>query len=311
MRAGQMTSNLARARVKKSRGSWRIGRLVLVSLAAVGALSVGLGAGAASALCHTTCPGDNPPPPPPDVTAVYTLSPGYGWSGDALHISGYDLLNASVTVRGSDPSVTFDAPVTITSDTARDLWFNLPTIHSTVVGPVSLYFHVQTPKGSVDTAGTNMSFTLSPALGADGSGTWYDGNNGQIGQGTAHFDVNRATGSVSGSYWLENDQEPLPFAVDVSAVWVNAQNQVIGYTDPVTETVVGILIFSSPDQTGSFPATTIGPNPGAAPYIHSARVVMVQNHNAELQAILSVAFSGAQNIDFVIGKICALPGACK
>ena len=54
-------------------------------------------------------------------------------------------------------------------------------------------------------------------------------------------------------------------------------NQVIGYTDPVTETVVGILTFSSADQTGSFPATTIGPNPGAAPWIRSARVLVVRD----------------------------------
>jgi hypothetical protein len=280
----------------------------VAAVAGVAVLSVGIGAAtvpAGAANCRTCDPGGGggggTGGTAPTVTTIYSMSPGYGWSGDSVHISGANLLSASVTITSQDPSVRLDGPPSITSDTNTDLWFNLPTIHSTTVGPVSLNFHVGTPKGTVD-----ASFALSPALHAAGNQTFMNSSGGQDGVAWATADVNRTTGTVTGYAHVENDQFWSSLSVNISVVWLDAQNRVIGFTAPQNVTVLGNYtlfgqVWTSGPITSDGPlgATVIGPNAGAGPWIHSAQVVLERDHLQELTSTLTTAWQTAQTMDFV------------
>lgn len=277
-------------------------RIWLLGLGGLVALAVASLAGPAAALplpCDADCTSGSPPPP--TVTTIYSVSPGYGWSGDSVHINGYDLLAASVAISSADTGVSFDGSPTITSDSNSDLWFTLPTIHSTTAGAVILTFHVTTPKGAAST-----SFTLSPALHTSGYQTFMNSGGGQDGAAWASADVNRATGTVTEWARVENDQFWTSLSVNISVVWLDAQNRVIGFTDPQNVTVAGnyTLIgqpWLTPPNTAQGPlgSTVIGPNPGAGPLIHSAQIVLERDHLQELINTLTTAFQNAQTIDFL------------
>ena len=280
----------------------RVWSLVAATLGA--SLALGAVAATATALpppCYPDCSGGNQPPPPPSVTTIYGATPDHGWSADQITISGWDLApNATVTISSPDSGVTFSGQPTILSDTNTTITLDLPTIHSTTAGPVSLILTVTDIHGTAST-----KINLSGSLDVEASHVFMNSSGGQDGIAWAKATVDRLSGNVTwdttpGTNALENYQFPWYLSVNVSVIWLNAQNQVVGYTNPQNVTAPPAATVQSNFQT-----TTIGPNGGVGPQIHSAQIVMVRDHSKELMATLSAAFQAGQTIVTVLSKLAA------
>ena len=133
-------------------------RVVAVLTLAVLAFGVaGLAPSGAMAICNPlTCggPGDPPPPPPPPApvtTTITGISPGFGWAGDAVTITG--------TGFATGTTVTFNGvPLTISSRTSTQLVVVVPSLPA-VTGPMTVSVVVSSSLGTAST-----SFTFSPTL---------------------------------------------------------------------------------------------------------------------------------------------------
>src|SRR5207249_9344275 len=108
----------------------------------------GLTPSVARAICNPdTCNyGDEKPPPPPPpkpvVTAIGSISPGYGWGGDLVTLTGTGFTGATVTFGG--------VAVTIVSATSTQIVFVVPTLPS-VAGPMIETVVVSSSKGTAST----------------------------------------------------------------------------------------------------------------------------------------------------------------
>lgn len=260
---------------------------------ALSGLAAGVLAAPASAVpapCDIDCPAPRPAPSPtvPAVTTIYTISPAAGWSGDTMTLTGVHFTGATVTVNG--------LPATVTARTDTSLTFTVPAIHSDVAGPVSVPVVITGPYGTAAT-----SFTLSGALRVT-QYSQFNGSTGVDGYARATVDVDRSAGWVHEHLDLTNEQFWLSLSVNVSAVWLDSTGKVVGYTAPQTVTAGGIAynwpnteVLASGDWT-----SVIGPDPGQGPWIHSGRLIIVRDHQAELANTLSNAFTLGQNITTVV-----------
>jgi len=242
--------------------------------------------------------GGTPPPPPPTVTTVSSITPSFGWSGDAMTLKGYHFTNATVTVQG------LSAAIGSRSDTQIN--FTVPTITSNVAGPVSVPVVVSSPYGTAST-----SFMLSPALTISGGTTF--GVNAQFGQGMdgsawASATVNRFGGTVTASETVSNTQFWQSLTINVSAVWLDSNNKVIGFTAPQSLTSTGIILHwpsTDPVVNNITWTTVMGPNAGVASLVHSGQIVMVRDHGNELLSTLNTAVTVGQTIYQVVSALAA------
>lgn len=285
-----------------SRATVRSLLLALVAvLAAIVTLIAPLPGPSAQAICKDppcTRPEDPGPKPPPAPvkTTITGVSPGFGWSGDVVTLSGTGLKGASVTVDG--------IAVTPSSQTGAKLTLTVPTITKSVVGPQTVTIAVSSPTGQASTG-----FVLSPSLQVTGHASY--GVNAQFDQGMdgradAVATLDRSSGMTVSTLTVANTQMWLPLIVNLSTVWLDDSNRVIGFTSPRGVTAWGAAAtFPSSGPfiaTGHFSAA-VGPNPGVAPFARSARVILVRDHEAELLATLQSAVDTAEQIASVISKL--------
>jgi hypothetical protein len=262
------------------------------------ATAIAVTAGTSSALpprngCAPDCA--TPPPttvPPPSVTTISQITPSFGWSGDAMSLKGYHFTNATVTVQGQS------ATVTGRSDTQIN--FLVPTITSNVVGPVSVPVVVSSAFGSAST-----SFMLSPSMTISGGQTF--GVNAQFGQGMdgsagASATVDRASGFVVANETVVNTQFWLSLTVVVSAVWLDVNGNVVGFTAPHPVTSTGVFFhWPTGDTTARDTWTTVmGPNAGVGPLVHSGVILMTRDHQAEMLSTLTTAWATGMAIKDVV-----------
>jgi hypothetical protein len=248
--------------------------------------------------CRPDCPPPPPPPPPPSIPTISSITPSFGWSGDAMTIKGANFTNATLTVQGLSP--------VISSRSDTQINFTVPTLTSNVSGPLSVPVVVSGPYGTAST-----SFALSPALTISGGTTF--GVNSQFGQGMdgsawATATVNRFGGTVTATETVSNTQFWQSLTVNVSAVWLDSNNVVVGFTAPQSLTSTGIVLHwpSTAPVVNSYTWTTImGPNAGAASTVHSGQIVMVRDHGAELLSTLNTAVTVGQTIYQVISALAA------
>ena len=276
----------------------------------LGALLVTIGtvamtAGPSSALpprdgggCAPDCEPPPPPPPPPSVTTISQITPGFGWSGDAMTLKGYHFTNATVTVQGQ--------AATITGRTDTQINFIVPTVTSNVAGPVSVPVAVSSAYGTATT-----SFMLSPSLTISGGTTF--GINSQFGQGMdgsawATATVDRASGFVNATETVSNTQFWGSLTVNMSAVWLDSNDKVVGFTAPQTVTSTGVILHwpsTAPVTTSTTWTTVIGPNAGVGPLVHSGQIVLVRDHGAELLSTLNTAVTVGKTIYEVLSLLAA------
>jgi hypothetical protein len=246
--------------------------------------------------CYPYCEEPDPDPTPPvTVTAISSMSPDYGWSGDAVTLSGTGFTNATVTVN--------NLAATVTSRSSTRLAITLPELHSDVVGHQTVPLTVSSPTGTV-----TRDFVLSPSLRVTGFQAF---DNYMDGTARATVDVNRQAGTVTGEISIENTQSFGSLSVNTSVVWLDKDNVVIGYTPPQNVTVKGVFYAWPSDRsvvTVPFISTSVGPNPGRATAIHSGRVVFVRDHAAEMASTLSNAYQFGQSIATVITKLSGYMG---
>jgi hypothetical protein len=246
--------------------------------------------------CHDDDPAPLPPPPPPTRTTLYGLSPGFGWSGDPMTITGVNLANAAVSF-GS-------VPAAITSNTDTRISLTVPPLTSTVVGPLIVTVTVSTPKGTV-----TAPYTASPTLQAGAYRTF--GSNGSTendGWAQSTITIDRLSGFVAGSATAVNYQAWQTLTVNVSAVWLDGSGRVIGFTSPVAVAPSG-LFFAWPASESRQVQTwsgLMGPNPGVAAQIRSGQVLLARDHDAELLSTLQNAVAAGKTIYEVVQALKAI-----
>jgi len=251
--------------------------------------------------CYPDCDTPTTPPqPPPAITTITQLSPTFGWSGDTMTLTGVHFTGATVTVG--------NLAATIVGRTDTRLTFIVPTIMSTVVGPVQMAVLISGPSGA---AGT--SFMLSPTLSVVAGSTF--GINSQFGQGTdgsawASVDIDRASGFVHGQTTVKNTQFWLSLTINVSTVLLDENGIVIGFTPPQPLTSTGFFFHWPSGDTTTVSDWNIvtGPNPGVGPKVRSAQILLVRDHDAELLSTLSNAVDTAKTIASVISTLAPFLG---
>jgi hypothetical protein len=152
---------------------------------------------------------------------------------------------------------------------------------------------------------------LSPSLTISGGTTF--GVNSQFGQGMdgsawATATVDRSSGFVAASETVSNTQFWGSLTVNASAIWLDANNKVIGFTAPRTVTSNGIVLHwpsTDPVVTNDLWTTVIGPNAGVGPLVHSGQIVLVRDHGAELLSTLNTAVTVGMTIAQVIKTLAA------
>lgn len=221
-----------------------------------------------------------PPPPPPTSTTISSISPGFGWSGDRITLTGFGFTGATVSID--------NLPASISSQTSTQLLVTVPTIMNATFGPVQVPVVVSSTTGTAST-----SFTLSPTLQASQSATF--GVNAEFGQGMdgtawATATLDRSSGITLSELTVRNTQSLSSLTVNMSTVWLDSNGTVIGFTDPRAVTASGAFWSLSSDTTatGSF-TQVVRPSPGVAPNARSARIVLVRNQEAELFSTLETA----------------------
>ena len=277
-------------------------RFLFLALAvlALGVAALSLSSSAAHAVCYDPpCrpepDEEEPPPPAPTITKITSISPSFAFSGDTITLNGTGFAGAAVSINNQ--------PATITSATSTRLVVIVPTIMSSVVGPVTIPVDVSSPTGTAST-----SFTLSPTLQVSTSATF--GVNAQFGQGmdgsaSATATLDRSSGFAVSTLSVLNRQTWLGLVISMSTVWLDSSGTVIGFTDPRTVTASG-WAFNWPNTetlaSGTF-AQVVGPNPGVAPFTRSARIVLVRNNEAGLLDALRNAAAIGESIGSLLARL--------
>jgi IPT/TIG domain-containing protein len=267
------------------------------------AASLALAPSSALAICKDPpCTGDPGPKPTPTPTPTVTtkitgISPGFAWSGDTLTITGAGFNGATVAINSQ--------AATITGASSTQLSVVVPSITNAQSGPNQIPVVVSSPTGTA-----TSSFTLSPTLQASASGTY--GVNAQFGQGedgsagsTATLD--RSSGFENEDLTVVDTQTWLSLSINMSTAWLDSSGKVIGFTPVHNVTSTGwIYHWPSGDTTakGSF-TDVVGPNPGVAPQARSARILLVRDHEAELESTLSNAVALGKTIADVVKTLAA------
>lgn len=288
-----------RRRSGRSRGT-RLGLLI-----ALLALSLSV-AGLSPAVAHAACDGGPciadepeeqlPVDPGPVTTTIRTISPSFAWSGDTITLTGTGFAGATATINA--------VHATISSGTDTRLAVIVPTIHSTVVGPVTIPVVVSSPTGTAST-----SFTLSPTLQLSASATF--GENAAFGPDDgaawATATIDRQSGFVVSELTIQNNQTWLSLTVNMSTVWLDENGKVIGYTDPAGFSVGGYTPFTpwivDTTTTMHLPTQVLRPSPGKAPFARSVRILLVRDHQAELLHTLQNAVNSGKLIGEVVKTI--------
>lgn len=272
--------------------------LIILSMAVFAFGVAGFSPSAAHAICYDPqCEigdiGDeDPPPPAPTTTKISSISPGFAWSGDAITLTGTGFTGATISINNQ--------PATISSNTSTKIVVTVPTISNTVAGPQTIPVVVSSPTGTAST-----SFTLSPTLQVSASATY--GVNAEFGQGTdgsawATATLDRSSGFVNSKLTVKNTQTWWDLTVNMSVAWLDSSGKVIGFTTPHSVTSSGWM-YSWPtgDTTRSASFTdVVGPSPAVAPFARSAQIVLVRDHQAELQGTLSNAVALGKTIGQVL-----------
>jgi hypothetical protein len=272
--------------------STRLTAAIATALALTG-IGVGLLAAPANALpppCYPDCTPSPTPTPTPTVTTIYSLSTNGGWSGDTVTATGIHFTGATVTVN--------NLPATVTAETDANVTFTIPLITSTVVGPVSIPIAITSSHGTA-----TAPFTLTGALQLPTLFSAF--NNEQDGYSYTSVSADRSVGWVNMHVDLTNYQYWNSLSINYSAVWLDANGTVIGYTAPQNGTAPGVFYSwpNSPSTKSVDFTTTIGPDPTRGPWIHSGQIVVVRDHATELLNALSNAYGAGQNIQNVLSEL--------
>jgi hypothetical protein len=243
-------------------------------------------------------PGDTPTPTPtptPTVTSIRGISPSFAWSGDTITLSGTGFTGASVTINGLN--------ATITSQSATSLSVVVPQITGAPAGPYSPPVVVSSPTGTAQS-----SFQLSPTLQLSAGATY--GVNAKFGQGmdgssSATATLDRSSGFTQSTLSVNDTQAFLSLTVNMSTVWLDGADKVVAFTTPHSVTANGVAFAWPSDHStanGSF-TDIVGPNPGIAPTVRSARILLVRDHQADLLSTLNNAVATAQTIYTVVSTL--------
>jgi hypothetical protein len=240
-------------------------------------------------------PTPTPTPPAPTITTIKGISPTYAWSGDTLTLTGTGFTGASVTIDGKSATITSAGPTSLA--------VVVPQITGAPVGPYSPPVVVSSPTGTAQT-----SFQLSPTLQLSAGATY--GVNAQFGQGMdgssrATATLDRASGFAQSTLSVTDTQTWLSLTVNISTVWLDGAGKVVGFTTPHHVTSNGVA-FAWP--TGNTTSTLtfsdiVGPSPGVAPTVRSARIILVRDHDAELLSTLGNAVATGQTIASVVSTL--------
>jgi hypothetical protein len=218
------------------------------------------------------------------------MTPGYGWSGDSVTLEGFHLDGASVSVDGKPARIDF-------GDAYRTT-FTVPTLTSSTVGPVEVPVVVTTAGGTL-----TRELRLSPTLVASKNIDY--GSAGYVNM-SASFD--RAAGSARLETTVHNLQSLGALAVDVSTVLLDGNDVVIGFTRPHGVLASGIFWNWPSDSSVSQVDWTddVGPDPGIGPWTHSAQLVAVRDHPAELLDVLTRAYHLAMTSKELVAALAPL-----
>jgi IPT/TIG domain-containing protein len=241
--------------------------------------------------CFPFC--ETEPPPQPEQTTIHRLSPDFGWTGDGITISGARLDGATVTVDGK--------PAKIQSNTGAELRFIVPAIEETVLGPQEVPVTVTSSHGAA-----NATFLINQSL-------YVSAGTGFASDGRAHTtaEARRKDGKSEGTIVVHNYQWWSSLVVNVSVAWLDDKDRVIGYTLPKTVAVSGVFFSwpnGDPTASGRWTNETIGPHGAAAMRIHSGRILMVRDHEAELNSTLDDAVETAKTIWDVVMVLASFMG---
>jgi hypothetical protein len=161
---------------------------------------------------------------------------------------------------------------------------------------------------SSPTGTAQSGFQLSPTLQVSAGATY--GVNAEFGQGmdgssSATATLDRSSGFTQSALSVTDTQTWLSLSVNMSVVWLDGSSKVVGYTSPHTVTSTGVAFHwpSGYTTTANNFSDIVGPNPGVAPNVRSARIVLVRDHMSELTSTLSNAVAAAQTIYTVISTL--------
>jgi hypothetical protein len=276
----------------------RKGLAVLAAVAALSSLTGAMAvvgstpAGATPQVCGTGCVHLPPPPPTtlPPCTAptVSSISPDLGWAGDSVGIYGSCL--------GGATRVTFGGVAATFTDNGTSIATTVPTaIPDQVSGPDVISVSVVTPLGTV-----TSPFTVSPALQADVTNTWNNGDPAGWNQGNpinaseTVVTVDRESGLVNEATTVSTSNQIESFSVAVSVLYADSSGKIIGFSTPYQATVTPpafawlTQVCDGPTAcTATVKASdTVQPLQEAA-LIHSIQVVQVYESSASLEGTLS------------------------
>jgi hypothetical protein len=281
-------------------------RILFLALAVLSLGVAGLSPSTAHAVCEDPpCLPDweeeeTPAPPAPTITTISAISPSFAWSGDTITLTGTGFSGATVSINNQ--------PANVTSATSTRLVVIVPTIMSSVVGPVTIPVVVSSPTGTAST-----SFTLSPSLQVSTSATF--GVNAQFGQGMdgsawATATLDRSSGVAVSALTVLNKQTWLSLVISMSTVWLDSSGTVIGFTDPKTVSARGwasnwpYTETLADDTFAQVVGTQPGvPNPGVGPFARSARIVLVRNNEQGLLDALRTAVAIGESIASLLSKL--------
>jgi IPT/TIG domain len=232
-------------------------------------------------------------PPPPVTTRITGIAPSSGWSGDPVTITGTGFSGATVKFDG--------IPATITSGTSTRLNVVVPPIPITVAGPKTVTVVVTSSKGTAW-----ASYTISPTLSVAGSATF--GVNAQFGQGTdgrasAGVSVDRSSGFTNSHLTVTSTQYWSSLTVNMSAVLLDENGVVIGFTTPQTVSSPGTFFAFPSGNTTQSSAFTEALDPGMTNKVRSARVVLTRDAEAELLDTLRNAAAAGQSLYDVLSTL--------
>ena len=125
------------------------------------------------------------------------------------------------------------------------------------------------------------------------------------GSSSATATLDRQSGFTQSKLTVTDTQWWLSLTVTMSTVWLDGAGKVVGYTTPHWVTSNGVAFaWPSGNTTSSTNfSDVVGPNPGVAPTVRSARILLVRDHAAELQSVLSNAVAAAQTIYTVVSTL--------
>ena len=195
--------------------------------------------------CTSTCRKSFPQGPAP--TRIGSIDPLWGWSGDKVRITGNSLFDQlSITV-GGQPAAIISTNSAIASRSFDIVDFRIPTVNSTVLGPVSFPMVIKA-------GGREFSFVFdySPVIQAAAHREIAPGG-GFIGLGYVwtHLSLNRETGQITAIATANNYGGPfdaLPFSI--GAAFFDGDGKPLGSMLTKGFSAPGVQVLTSgPRQT--------------------------------------------------------------